>query len=336
MSVISAGDRTAAWRSISMPLARIQRRAPVAQLVALLVVYAYGAATISGFGAWSNVKSMLVLGALLSLAALGQTLVVILGGLDLSVPGFIVMGSFVVYQLYGGDGWPGLAAIGLPLAIAAGMGATTGWLCHRYRLQPLVVTLGMGGIAAGGAVAWTQGNVAGSAPAFLTSLTSPATHTFGIDVPPIVLTTVLVTVALAVVLHRTVVGRRLYATGANPRAASLAGIRTGRVWVAVFAASAVSATIVGILLAGYSGPDQSIGDPYLFEGLTAVIVGGTTIMGAHGDYTHTVLGALILTFLTTILVGHNVGPAANQIIFGALILLVVAGYGRDRRLRDRI
>ena len=67
-----------------------------------------------------------------------------------------------------------------------------------------------------------------------------------------------------------------------------------------------------------------------------MIVGGTTFMGARGDYTHTVVGALILTVLTTVLVGKGYDQADQQIIFGVLILLVVAGYGRDRRLRDRV
>ena len=118
--------------------------------------------------------------------------------------------------------------------------------------------------------------------------------------------------------------------------AALTRVPTGWVTIAVFAASAVIASLVGVLLAGFSGADQSIGDPYLFQGLTAVIVGGTTIMGARGDYTHTVVGALILTVLTTLLVGHSVDSATQQIIFGGLILVVVAGYGRERRLRDRI
>ncbi len=145
-----------------------------------------------------------------------------------------------------------------------------------------------------------------------------------------------VAIIAGLVLHRTVPGRRLYATGANPRAAQLARVNTSRVWTLVFAASAVCSAIVGVLLAGFAGADQSLGDPYLFQGLTAVIVGGTTIMGARGDYTHTVLGALILTELTTILVGHGYDTADQQIIFGVLILIVVAGYGRDRRLRDTI
>jgi ribose transport system permease protein len=317
-------------------LLRLQRRYPVAQLVALVVAFGYGVATIEGFGQWFNVKSMLTLAALLALAALGQTLVMILGGLDLSIPGFIVMGAIVVSQLYGSDGWPAAGAILVPVLIAAVMGAATGWICHHHRIQPLIVTLGMGGLAAGGAVAWTKAQITGTAPAFLSDISSPASTTFGVDIPPVVAITAAVTIVMAVVLKRTVFGRQLYATGANPRAADLTRVHTGRVWIAVFAASAAVATLVGVLLAGFSGADQSLGDPYLFQGLTAVIVGGTTIMGARGDYTHTVVGALTLTALTTILVGNDVDQATNQIIFGVLILLVVAGYGRDRRLRDRI
>jgi ribose transport system permease protein len=315
---------------------RLQRRYPLAQLVAFAVIFGYGAATIDGFDQWFNVKSMLTLAALLALAALGQTLVMILGGLDLSIPGFIVMGAIVVSQLYGSDGWPAAGAIAVPVLIAALMGAATGWICHHHRIQPLIVTLGMGGLAAGGAVAWTHGQITGTAPTFLSDISSPASTTFGIDVPPVVAITAVVTIVMALILKRTVPGRQLYATGANPRAADLTRVHTARVWVGVFAASAVVATIVGVLLAGFSGADQSLGDPYLFQGLTAVIVGGTTIMGARGDYTHTVIGALTLTALTTILVGNDVDQATNQIIFGVLILLVVAGYGRDRRLRDRI
>ena len=158
----------------------------------------------------------------------------------------------------------------------------------------------------------------------------------GFQIPPVVVIWGAVAIGMAVFLHRTAAGRRLYATGANPRAAELAGIATKGVWVGVFAGSAVMSTLVGCLLAGFAGADQTIGDPYLFSGLTAVIVGGTTFMGARGDYTHTVVGALILTVLTTVLVGKGYDQADQQIIFGVLILLVVAGYGRDRRLRDRV
>jgi ribose transport system permease protein len=315
---------------------RMQRRAPVLQFVALVVLFIYGAASISGFSSSSSVRSMLVLAALLGLAALGQTIVMIVGGLDLSIPGFIVAGAILVSQLCGTHHWAVLPALLLIVVLAAAMGAATGWICHRFRIQPLIVTLGTGALASGACLAWTGGKLTGTAPAFLSKLSAANGTTFGIDVSPVVVIWALVAIAVGIVLHRTTAGRRLYATGANPRAAQLALVRTSRVWVAVFATSALCSALVGVLLAGFAGADQSLGDPFLFQGLTAVIVGGTTIMGSRGDYTHTVLGALILTELTTILVGHGYDTADQQIIFGVLILIVVAGYGRDRRLRDTI
>jgi len=314
----------------------VQRRIPALQVLALVLLFAYGLSTIDGFSAQTSIDSMLVLAALLGLAALGQTLVLILGGLDLSIPGHIVMGAIVASQLYGSHHWSAPLAIGIVVLIAAVLGALTGWVCHRWRIQPLIVTLGVGAISAGGVTAWTTGKPAATAPAFLTDLTSATGTTFGLQIPPVVVIWGAVAVVVAVFLHRTVPGRKLYATGANPRAAGLARIDTSRVWILVFAASAVMSALVGVLLAGFAGADPTLGDPYLFSGLTAVIVGGTTFMGARGDYTHTFVGALILTVLTTILVGKGYDQADQQIIFGALILLVVAGYGRDQRLRDRV
>jgi ribose transport system permease protein len=314
----------------------LQRRAPVLQLLALLVLFVYGAATIDGFSAQTTIDSMLVLAALLGLAALGQTLVLIVGGIDFSVPGHIAMGAILVSELYGARGWSSPVAIALVAVAASGLGAATGWICHRWRIQPLIVTLGIGAISAGAAVALTQGHLTGAAPPFLTTLTTATGTTAGLALPPVVALWALAAVVMALLLHRTPAGRRLYATGANPRAAALARIDTKRVWVVVFAASASLSALTGCLLAGFAGADQTVGDPYLFTTLTAVIVGGTTFMGARGDYTHTVVGALILTVLTTILVGKGYDQADQQIVFGVLILLVVAGYGRERRLRDRV
>ncbi|HVJ28189.1 MAG TPA: ABC transporter permease [Vicinamibacterales bacterium] len=334
----SSSVRTGSSRSpgILQRVSRLQRRAPVLQSLVLVLLFLYGTITISGFAMEGNVRSMLVIASLLALASLGQTLVIILGGLDLSIPGFIVFGAVAVTELFGSHGWPSLAAIVAVVLAAAALGALTGWICHTYWINPLIVTLGMGGVVAGGMLAWTGGSITGTGPAFLTTLTSPAETTFGIPVAPVVAITLGVAILVAVALYRSRSGRRLYATGANPRAAALARINTQTIWMAVFALSAVCSTLVGVLLVGFSGADQSLGDPYLFQGLTAVIVGGTTIMGARGDFTHTVVGALILTVLTTIFVGNDISEAAQQIIFGVLLLVVVASYGREARLRDRV
>ena len=148
---------------------------------------------------------------------------------------------------------------------------------------------------------------------------------------------IVMTLAVGVILHLTGIGRRLFHTGANERAARLALVRTELVWVVAFAASAVCAAITGILLGAWSGTgEQNIGDPYLFETIAAVIIGGTSLIGARGDYWRTVLGTLILIVLTTILVGNSYSAATQPIIIGVIILVVVGTYGRDRALRDRI
>jgi ribose transport system permease protein len=178
----------------------------------------------------------------------------------------------------------------------------------------------------GTVLALTHASVYGSVPPWFTRFVSPASKTAGLPIPPVVVLWAGITIGIGVVLHLTRVGRRLYATGANERAAQLALVKTERVWIGAFAASAVCSAVAGILLGAWSGTgEQNIGDPYLFLSIAAVIVGGTSL-----------LGSLILIVLTTNLVGHSYSEATQQIILGVIILVVVGTYGRDRALRDRI
>jgi ribose transport system permease protein len=322
--------------SAAARLIGLQRRYPLAQLLALALLYLSGAATISGFTQQQSIRSMLVLAAFLGLAACGQTLVFIVGGIDLSVAGFIVMGAVMVSQLCGADHWPVGGAVALITTVAALAGACVGWACHRYRVNPLVVTLGVGSIASGAVIVWTHSRFTAGAPQAVSDLVAANGTTLGVGLSPIVVIWAAVAVAVGVVLARTVFGRRLYASGDNPRAAELALISTSRVWTLTFALSATLSALVGVLLAGFSGADRSLGDPYVFEGLAAVVVGGTAFGGSRGSYSNTVIGSLILVVLTTILVGHGFDRPDQQIVFGLLILVIAAGYGREHRLRDRI
>ncbi|HEY4277293.1 MAG TPA: ABC transporter permease [Conexibacter sp.] len=314
----------------------LQRRYPIMQAVALVAVFVYGAATLDGLASASSIRSILVLASLAGLAACGQTMLILMGGFDMSVSGFIVGGALVVTSLTGKYNISfGVALVGA--IVAAGlMGAMAGQICHRFEIQPLIVTLATGAIAVGVVQVQTGGTLAGSSPAWLSRLTSPAAKTFGVGVPPLVVLWVVVTIAMSVFLHRTVGGRRLMATGANSRAAEFSLVRTRRVWTLAFAFSAVVAVLVGVLLAGFAGSvDATLGNPYLFQSVAAVIVGGT-VFGGPGDYARTVLGALFLTTLTTVLIGHGASAADQQILYGAIILIAVAVYGRDRALRDRV
>lgn len=313
-----------------------QSRFPLVQLVLLIVVFVLGAILIPGLGSFNSVRSLLVLASLVGLAAVGQTLVILIGGLDLSVSGMIVAGALVCTQLAELYAWPFPVALAVALVGAGLLGAISGWLCHRFDIQPLIVTLAMGAVAVGLVQVQTGGGQSGSAPAWLSSLSSPVSTTFGLPIPPVVVIWVVIGVLMWLFLSRTVTGRQLYATGANSRAAGLSLIRTRWIWVGVFAFSALSAAFAGVILAGFAGAvDGTLGTPYLFQSLAAVIVGGT-VFGGPGDYWRTMVGALLLTVLSTVILGLGFTIADRQVMYGLIILLAMAAYGREKKLSSRI
>lgn len=335
VAVAPAGGDSAIARTWAT-LVRVQERFPLIQLVALAAVFAFGVITLPGLGSWVSIRSILVLAALIGLASCGQTLLILMGGFDLGVSGFIVAGGLSVTALNLKYGVSFGTALVVALAAAATLGGFAGYICHRFRINPLVVTLAMGSLVVG-LVKVQMGEQANGYPTqWMQDLAMPVTKTFGVGIPPAVVIWVLVIVAFAVFLHRTHVGRNLFATGANPRAADNALINTRRVWMAAFAFSAVTSALVGVLIGGFAGQVVDTGgDAYLFQSVVAVIVGGT-IFGGPGDYTRTAIGAVFITVLITVLVGHGASKAVEFMVYGGIILVAVAIYGRERRLRDRV
>lgn len=280
--------------------------------------------------------SVLTLAALLALAAMGQTLVVILGGLDLAIAGYVTFGAMIAANATSRLGWPTPFAFLVVVAVCGGIGALVGWVCHRFRVEPLVMTLGVGAVLTGGSMFVANGDYNGQPPQELRSLAQLNGTTFGLPIPPVVFIVLLLGLLLWLFLAKTSAGRRLYATGVNPRAAGLTRIRTSVVWTLVFAASGVLAGVAGMFLAAFgAGWSISIGEPYLFSGLAAVFVGGTTFGSIRGGFTRTALGAMMLTVLSTIIISQGLTEAQTRIVYGVIIIGVVALYGRERRVRDR-
>jgi ribose transport system permease protein len=323
-------------RAAGSAVAALQSRFPFFQVVALIVVFLYGAISLPGLGSWNSIRSILVLSALVGLASGGQTLLILIGGFDLGVSGFIVAGALTVTALQANYHLAFGVALLLAVVGAGVLGGIAGYICHRFAINPLVVTLAMGTIAVGIVAVQNNGLVDGNAPQWLNNLAEPITKTWGLPVPPTIMIWIAVAIAFAVVLYRTKLGRNLFATGANSRAADYALINTRLVWTATFAFSAIASALVGVLIGGFAGSiDSTLGDPYLFQSVVSVIVGGT-VFGGPGDYTRTCVGAIFLTVLTTVLVGHGASPAGEEIIYGLIILVAIAVYGRQRRLRDRL
>jgi ribose transport system permease protein len=314
----------------------LQKRYPVLQALVLVLLVLYVGRQDGDF-TWNDLLAPILLQAsFLGIAAAGQTLVILVGGLDFSIAAYIVAGDLLVTHLVGNEHWKFGAAALLVFAVCVAGGGFSGWICHRFRLEPLVITLAMSSIVVGALVGTNTGLLNGSGPGWLQSFTNQTSDTFGLPIAPIIAFWIVLAVVVTVVLLRTPLGRRLYLAGSSPAAADLAGIRTRRVWVSAYAVSALLAGLAGVLLAGFStGGDTNVGNSYLFPGLAAVIVGGT-MMGGRGDYLRTCLGALIVTTLNFVISVNNLDASAADVVFGALILLVVALYGRERRLRDRV
>jgi ribose transport system permease protein len=251
----------------------------------------------------------------------------------------ISAGNLSLAVLTGSHRWPFAVACAFVLTIALLVGGFSGYVSHHFRVQPLIVTLGVGAVVAGVVVWLTASNVNNeiSSPAWLTNFTSPAGQIMGLALPPLIAFWAAISLLLHVVLRLTVFGRQIYFTGANANAARLAHVNTSWVWTSTFALSGAFSALTGMVLVGFSGAgDPGIGIPYLFISLAAVIVGGTSFTGARGSYWHTVLGALIVTVLTTIFVGNGFSSADEQILYGVVVFILAAAYGRDRLVRDRI
>ncbi len=291
---------------------------------------------IPGYANINSFLSLLLLTSVLGLASIGQTLTIIIGGFDMSIPAVIGLANVLVSLLYGA-GMPIWIAIGLIICLASVIGMVNGFASRYLQLNPLVVTLAMGSIVLGTVWAGTHGEVAGSVPAWLVASVSVIGSTGPIPLPGVVIVWAAVSVLVLLLENYTVLGRWIFAAGANPRAAEIAGVPMLFVWMSVYAISAIMAAITGILLAGFSGAaDPTVGASYLFMTVAAVVVGGTALTGGQGGYARTIAGCFVVTELSILLVGVGLDQPGQQICLGILIVVLVSLYGRDRPLSMRL
>ena len=312
-------------------------------ITALVGLFIVGSIVVDGFFSTINVKSMLVFAAFLGLASLGQTLVVLLGGLDLSIPFVIGSANIGLMYLFGFEGLPNWIAVLCILALGTIIGFITGILSFHLQGQALIVSLGVGFAVAGGTQIVTSigtryaGNVHGAVPGWLTNIAAMNGSTFGLNFPPVILIWLAVSVLLIVAMRNTVYGRALYALGGSRTAARRLRISERRYWVGVYMISGFIAALTGELLLGWSGSGFiGVGDPYLFTTLAAVVIGGTSLLGGWGGYGYTVIGVLVLQVLTSFLVGIGLDYEGQQFIFGLLIIPLVALYARSPHIRSQI
>jgi ribose transport system permease protein len=308
----------------------------VGAFVIVAVLQLTGTLLIDGYSSTFAIRSMLVLASLLAIASVGQTLVVIIGGIDLSIPFLIGVANVVAAELHGRGMNFGLVCV-IVAVLCFAIGAANGAIAKGLGVHPLIVTLGTGTIAQGAVLLWTAGFPAGSAPDAVSNFVSIGGSVGPLPVPWLVPCFVVLAAIIILVLARTAYGRRLYALGSNPTAAPLALIRPLLLWAVTFGLSAVFAAVAGVLLLGFTGSAYGdVGQPYLFQTIAAVVIGGTALVGGSGSYLGTIAGALVLTELNTLLIGIGLQAAAVQTALGVVILALVSFYGREAHVRTTI
>ena len=309
-----------AWR-------RLFRDRPLVPLTGLLVVLVValqlvrpGIVTADWFG--------VTLRAAIPLAILAgcQTLCMLTGGIDLSVGAVASMAAFVMATLATEQGPAVAIAVGLIVAILAGL--VNGVGIGIFKVHPLIMTLGMGlvllGLTSVYQLAMVQSPV--DVPDFIEWLGSETTLTF---LPNNLLVYLPIAALIIIGLRRSGYGRLLFAVGDNPIAARLAGARVWQVLVALYIISAVLAAIAGFLVAGLvKTATIQLVESSVLPSVAAAVIGGTSIMGGRGGYAGTIVGALILVVLTTLLTALDMPEAAKQMLFGLIIVLVAAAYTR--------
>lgn len=263
-----------------------------------------------------------------AIIAIGMTMVIITGGIDLSV-GSLVALSAVTAALFlrnyagGRDATSVMVIVAISLALlnSAMAGLVTGRLITRYQLPPFIATLGMMMIASGLAFRLSKGSSIPELPASFFVL--GRSTIYGIPCPVLIM--VFAYIIADLIMSRTVFGRYVYAIGGNVQAAYLSGIPVKRTLLTVYVASATLAGFGGILLASQlAAGDPKYGVMYELEVIAAVVVGGTSLMGGRGKIFGTLIGAFIIAVIRNGMNLTDVDPFNQKIVLGTVLIGAVA------------
>ena len=258
----------------------------------------------------------------LGIIAIGQTLVMLVAGLDLSVGGVIVMTSMVVAEVSNGRNEMIPVAILIALIIGMLIGLANGLLITKRKVPPLVATLVMLFLLQGAQQAFTRGVPSGFVPEAL----GLVNKSWGFLSIPLLLWLILNGLFL-IILRRTSYGRRIYAVGSNPEAARLNGIPVNFIKISVYVLGSGLAVISGVILTGYVGyVDRFIATGLDLDSIAAAVVGGTSFFGGKGQLMGTIAGVMIIQILSTMVVLIGLDIETQFIIKGLVILAAVSLY----------
>ncbi|MBV7700591.1 ABC transporter permease [Streptomyces sp. TRM70350] len=292
-------------------------------LVALLLACVFFSFSTDQFLTGGNfsliVQQVMVVGTL----AIGQTLIILTAGIDLSCGAVMAFGSIVIAKMAAEGSLPPLAAIALGLVVCGGFGLLNGALVQKIPLPPFIVTLGMLNVAFALTHIYSEEQTVTNLPGPLTALgqTFPLGKT---DITYGSLVTIALFLLLAYTLSNTSWGRHVYALGNSPEAARLNGIRTSRLTIGVYTVAGILYGIAALLLISRTGVgDPQAGQTDNLDSITAVVLGGTSLFGGRGSVLGTFIGVLIVGVFRNGLQLMGVASIYQTLITGVLVILAV-------------
>jgi len=301
----------------------------VLAFVIAIGLYLVGGIISPGFLHFSHITNVLSLSAYLGIIALGQTLVILSGkeGIDLSVGAIISLSVCMAAQIMNGQNqniW--LAAI-VVIAVGFGLGCFSGAGISFMGMPPLVMTLAMGSVIQGLTLIYTGGQPKGRAAQGLETIGTGRIA----DIPYILIVWIIIAVIAILLMTKTRWSRLLYGIGENDLTANHSGARTKVVRMLIYGLSGAIAAVAGLFLLGYTGTAYlDIGSKYVMPSIAAVVIGGVSMEGGKGKYAGVIAGAIVLTTLSSILVSLKMGEGGRQIVYGAVLLIILGLYSRRK------
>lgn len=295
--------------------------------VAIVLLVLYNVFFTPNFLAWSNVRIQLIQVAPIVIVALGMALVIGTEGIDLSVGSVMALAAALI-PLYLGYGV--IAAIAMSIIAGVAVGLVNGTLVAKVGLQPIVATLALFVGGRGLALVISKGQ--------LKDVRNPDLLHLGsgnlLGLPVLVWIAAALVAIIALVVRRTVFGRRLLAIGGNRASAELAGLPVKRVLITVYVICAVLASIAGILAVAriQSSDASAVGLLIELSAITAVVVGGTPLTGGKVRVLGTVAGALLMQLVVATMIKHNLQPSTTEMV-QAVIILIAVYVARERKTR---
>ncbi|MEQ1768887.1 MAG: ABC transporter permease [Devosia sp.] len=294
-----------------------------AALLAMVVFFTFQT---SAFMTQSNIMNILRQSSVLSIAAIGTTIVLICGGIDISMGAIMALAGIVAVVGAQSMGLPEIVSVLLGLVAAGAVGAVNGLLSERIRIPAFIATLGTSLVVRGISFVYTEGRSIGFGRGDEAS--GQLIQWFGkgfIGSVPVPVVVMLALYLLAwIVMQRSTWGMHTYAIGSSERAARVAGLKVTSHRIQVYVLAGLLSGLAGVILAGRLGSaSPSLGSGVEFDILTAVVLGGTSIYGGKGNIVRTLIGALFLSTLTNGLILMNVPSFYQQISQGLVLLLAL-------------